>query len=598
MNLFFSLLPFVLYANAYPLLGSSFGVPLAATYDYVVIGGGTAGLTVAARLAENPALTIAVIEAGSFYEIDNGNLSQIPAYDFYSVGATYNPLIDWGYHTIPQAGVLNAVVHYPRGKTLGGSSGRNYMAYSRGSKKSYDMWADLVGDDSYKWTNFLPYFEKSMDFTPPDMSKRAANATPQYDLSVLGNGNGPLDVTFPNYGQPWSSWVQIALKGIGVNPIAGFLSGVLFGSSYTTNTIQPKTQTRESSQTGFLNPALVRGNVIVYQKTLAKKIVFDGNKVATGVLVDTGGAQYTLSAKREVILSSGAFGSPQLLMVSGIGPAATLQNLGIPVISNLAGVGQNMWDHLFFGPSYRVKVLTSSSYANPEFAANATFNYQNTQTGPLTNTGGDFFGWEKLPPSSRSTLSPTVQSSLTYFPDDWPELEFLSIPTYLGPTSPPDLAQYGSIAAGLVAPLSRGSVSINSSDTSDPPLINPNWLTHPTDIAVAIAGFKRARAAISSPGMSPVLVGDEAYPGAGVQSDSDILEVIQTSFQSLSHAAATCKMGKAGDGMAVVDSRGRVFGVGGLRVVDVSAFAILPPGNPQSTVYALAEKIADDIKKS
>ncbi|OCL10908.1 GMC oxidoreductase [Glonium stellatum] len=598
-----------LQAGAYPLLGSSFGVPLSASYDYVIVGGGTAGLTVAARLAEDPSLIIAVIEAGSFYEISNGNLSQIPAYDFYWTDkdpTDYNPLIDWGYHTVPQEGLFNASVHYPRGKCLGGSSARNYMAYTRGSKKSYDLWADTVDDNSYKWDAFLPFFQKSLTFTPPDNSRRAANVTPDYDLKAIGPGGGPLSVTFPNYGQPWSSWVQNALAEIGIKPIVGLVSGALFGSSYTLTTIDAKTQTRESSETGFLKPALKKGNIVVYQSTLAKRILFDGNKTATGVLVDTGGTQYTISARREVILSAGVFGSPQILMVSGIGPPASLQKHNISIISSLPGVGQNMWDHVIMGPTYKVDVITSSALANnPQYALQATLDYRNKLSGPLTNTGGDFFGWEKLPSSIRNKFPGSIITSLASFPADWPEIEYLAIPTYLGNNfnhfldDPHDAANYGSIAAGIVAPLSRGTVDIVSNDTKDAPLIDPQWLTHPADQALAIAAYKRTRELFATSVMKGVLLSQEIFPGLnGTQTDEEILSVVKNSFESLSHGAATCKMGKAGDPMAVVDSKARVFGVEGLRVVDISAFALLPPGNPVSTVYALAEKIADDIKNN
>ena len=217
------------------------------------------------------------------------------------------------------------------------------MAYQRGTKESYKLWADLVGDDSYGWESFLPYFKKSLDFSPPDASKRAANATAEYDQDSLGNANGPLSVTFSNYAQSIASWVQKGLDEIGIKPIRGFTSGELLGSSYVMQAIQAKTQTRESSETAFLQPALERGNLIVFQQSLAKKIVFDENNAATGVQVDTDGKKYTLSAKNEVILSAGAFRSPQLLMVSGVGPSETLEKYGIPVIANRAGVGQNMW---------------------------------------------------------------------------------------------------------------------------------------------------------------------------------------------------------------------------------------------------------------
>lgn len=240
-------------------------------------------------------------------------------------------------------GALNASIHYARGKCLGGSTARNYMAYQRGTTESYKKWADMVGDQSYKFESFLPYFEKSLDFQPPDPSKRATNATPEYDLASFGKGGGPLSVTFSNYAQAISSWVQKGLEEIGIPPIQGFTSGKLIGSSYVLETIQASNQVRESSETAFLQPALNRSNLIVYQSTLGKRVLFNQKKTATGVQVDSDGLGYTLSARKEVILSAGAFQSPQMLMVSGVGPAASLQKHNIPVVADRPGVGQNMW---------------------------------------------------------------------------------------------------------------------------------------------------------------------------------------------------------------------------------------------------------------
>jgi choline dehydrogenase len=219
------------------------------------------------------------------------------------------------------------------------------MAYQRGSKDSYNRWASLVGDTSYTWTSFLPYLQKSVHFTPPDARKRAKNATASYELDLLGpgRGTGPLSLTISNYAMAMSSWVQKGLAEIGVLPSSGFTSGTLAGSAYVLETIDAETQTRETSETAFLRPAMERGNVIVFPQALAKKVVFDGAKRATGVVVDTAGKKYTINARREVVLSAGAFQSPQLLMVSGVGPRATLERVGVPVVVELPGVGQNMW---------------------------------------------------------------------------------------------------------------------------------------------------------------------------------------------------------------------------------------------------------------
>lgn len=267
------------------------------------------------------------------------------------------------------------------------------MTYQRGSKGTYKMWADQVGDRSYEWDHFLPYFEKSLEFTPPDSSARPANATPQYDASNLGNGSGPVSITFARYAHAFSSWVQLALKQIGIHPINGLTSGYLLGSSYQLLTIDRARMDRESSETSFLRQdGLSRGNLIVYQSALAKKVLFDRNKRATGVQVDMGNQTFVLTARREVIVSAGAFQSPQLLMVSGVGPAATLQRHGISVVADRSGVGQNMWDHVLGGPSYRVNLITVSSLTIPEFAAAAAQQYNQSATGIFTDSGTDFLG--------------------------------------------------------------------------------------------------------------------------------------------------------------------------------------------------------------
>ena len=242
-------------------------------------------------------------------------------------------------------GANNQILHYARGKTLGGCTARNYMAYQRGTVEAYQRWADEVGEQSYTFDALLPYFEKSLNFTPPDNAKRGLNATPQYDAQNLGAGGQPLDITFPNYALSFSTWIQKGLNATGVHPIDGFTSGQLLGSSFNIATINQTTGLRESSETAFLQPALGRPNLVVYIHTLAKEVLLNGTR-ATGVSVVTGGQTSTLSADQEVLLSAGAFQSPQLLMVSGIGPKETLQEHNISVIVERPGVGQNMWVRL------------------------------------------------------------------------------------------------------------------------------------------------------------------------------------------------------------------------------------------------------------
>ena len=285
-------------------------------------------------------------------------------------------------------------------------------------------------------------------------------------------------------------------------------------------------------------------------------------------------------------------------MVSGIGPQRTLSKYGIPVVQDRPGVGQNFWDNPFFGPSYALNVVTTlANY--PQLMAEAIEEYNSNRTGYLTSNGADLLSFEKLSTVKSLNISAAARKQLAQFPSDWPEVEFSAFPGYygsaLGSTPPSSTQNYGGMAIGMIAPISRGYVTINSSDMVDPPIINPMWLTAPTDQEIAVAAFKRAREYFATPALKSITVGEEVYPGPKVTTDAEILEVIQKQFITFYHASATCKMGQQSDKMAVVDSQGRVFGAKNLRVVDVSAFPFLPPGQPQATVYMLAEKIADDV---
>ncbi|KAI1768918.1 GMC oxidoreductase [Hypoxylon sp. FL1150] len=589
------------------LLGSGFGIPgQNYEFDYVVVGGGQAGLTMAARLAEDSSLTVGVIEAGTFYELTNGNLSEIPSSANWFTGKdtdNWQPGIDWGFATEPQQALLDVRAHYPRGRTLGGCSSRNYMTYHLATRGSYDQMAKEIDSDAYSFDNFFPYFTKSQKFTPPEGGTydRFANSTPQYDPSRLGT-QGPLSVLYPKYAQSFGSWAAKGFQAIGLTEQAGFESGKLSGAyAYPLATIRNEENTRESSETAFLRPHLgvQDTNLITFVSTLAKRVLFDDQKRATGVLVDTQGLQYTIRARKEVIVSAGAFQSPQLLMVSGIGPKDTLQQHGIEVLQDSPGVGQNMKDHVLFGSSYRVNVVTGSAFGNPAQAAEFEKEYAEGQ-GPMTNPGIDILGWERLPRNNLTNA--TISALSSAFSSDWPEVEYLPNGGFFGNATnfqaiqPTDEYQYATVVAGLVATLSTGNVTIRSADMADAPVINPNWLSHPVDKEVAIAAFKRTRQVWEAPVVKPLLVGDEYFPGKNVTTDDQIWRHIQETFSTIFHAACTCKMGPASDKMAVLDANAKVRGVTGLRVVDASSLPILPPGHPMSTIYALAEKIADDIR--
>ncbi|KAH6662818.1 versicolorin B synthase [Halenospora varia] len=586
--------------KAQGLLGSHFGVPgIPASFDYVIIGGGTAGLTVARRLAANASITVAVIEAGDFYQFANGNLSEIPAYASSFTGnnpIAKNPYLDWYMYTEPQPQLGNQVFLYDSGKVIGGTSGRNFLWQIRGTVGTFDKWAAEVGDDSYKFNKILPYFQKSYKFHPADNSKRPQNASAKYNVSDWSSSGGPAHVGYSSWVNPISSWLNVGFKEMGIKELTSLLSGNLMGWAYIALELNPTTQTRSSSEE-FLSDALEKTtNLILYKNTLAKKITFK-NGVATGVVVESGGLSYNLTANKEVILSAGVLRSPQLLMVSGIGPKAAIKAQGIEVLADRPGVGQNMYDNVLVGPTYEVDVVTHNSLANPNYTAQAVAQYQKDRTGILTNVGGDIAGFERLSPPDISNA--TYQALTSTYPSDWPHIEYLILDAYFGAGTDSTVGlgngkQYVAASVGIVSTFSRGNITISSPDTAKNPVISPNWLLDPRDQDIAIAAFKRGRKLFSTTAMKPIVV-QEAFPGANITSDAQILEVVKATANSVYNGAGTNKMGKVDDPLAVVDSTFKVIGVKGLRVVDASVFPFLPPGQPSATVYALAEKIADCI---
>ena len=283
-----------------------------------------------------------------------------------------------------------------------------------------------------------------------------------------------------------------------------------------------------------------------------------------------------------------------MLIWQGVGPARTLSSQGIKLISNLSGVGQNLWDQIFFSVLRGLSSPTTAAYiATPAQQAMAMQEYLSNASGPYSSAGG-YLSFEKLPAHSRTSFSARTTDLLARFPSDWPEIEYIA-PGFPGGSA--NLTTIGAISAILLAPTSRGSVTIKSASISDPPVIDLGWLVDPADGEILVAAFKRAREAWNSSAIADFVVGPEIAPGNTVISDAQILDYIRQSAQTIWHASSTCAMGKAGSAGAVVDSKARVFGVKGLRIVDNSVIPFSLPGHPQSSMYMLAEKIADDIAR-
>lgn len=395
------------------------------------------------RLAENGTNSVAVIEAGGYYEQDNGNTSVVPAYcpqygAFNPESANQFPLVDWAFITQPEEGLGGRRLHYGRGKTLGGSSAQNAMIYNRGTYGSFQVWADLVGDDAWLFENVLPYYAKGITYSPANATLRAANASVPLPANPLAfNDTGPLHVSSPNFAQIFASYVDGAFAESGISSQQDFASGSLLGRQYAPLTISYPEEERSSSESSYLQAALRSGrtNLKVYPNMLAKRIIFNGTMTAMGVEVEAasyGNSQtFHLNATKEVILSAGAFQSPQLLMVSGIGPREQLEAHNITVLADRPGVGANMEDHLDFAPIWEINIENGvGAIADPAVNGPLIEEYRVNRTGPLTNAGVDYIGWEKLPEPYRSGLSAQAQADFAKFPADWPEVS--CIPDHSG----------------------------------------------------------------------------------------------------------------------------------------------------------------------
>nr|ADN06239.1 versicolorin B synthase [Passalora arachidicola] len=583
------------------LLSSHFG-PIGwphQSFDYVIVGGGTAGLAMAKRLSEGEGNSVALIEAGGFYEVDAGNATEVPMYlfnYFFDNGYMKNPLFDWYQYTEPQEGLHNREMFYMQGKTLGGSTARGAMLYHRGSKGAYQKWADQVGDDSYTWEKWLPHFQRGIKFSGPNTNPRPANATAVNDDTAWSATGGPVHVAYPYLTNAISSWVDKALDAFGFTNVEGFSNGVLLGKSYITHTINPFTRRRETASSSYLREALVESNNLnIYIRTLAKKVLFDENKKANAVEVQTDGFKWKIEAKKEVILSAGFMRSPQLLMVSGIGPKETLEKLEIPVLSDRPGVGQNLQDTIILGPTNPIRVESHSQLlGGKDTLPRSIDDYNNHRAGLLTNPGQDFFAFEKHAKEGPGSLSQKTAADIdANFPADWPTYSFIALDDTFVPQF--NGKNYFSMSAALMTTFSRGYVSINSTDTLDNPIVDPKWLSDPRDRELAVAAFRRCRQFTQHEVLQDVIDGEELLPGKKYQTDEEVLGYIAETSDAYYAGVGTAAMGKKDDPQAVLDSKARVLGVEGLRVVDASSFPFAIDGQPMGTVYALAEKIAADI---
>ncbi|MBW0496983.1 hypothetical protein O181_036698 [Austropuccinia psidii MF-1] len=599
-----------------PILGSVFENKI---YDYIIIGAGTAGMALGARLSEDPNIRVAVLESGVDFDLLplNKVFVNTPGADVLGCGSKkddyFQDLVDWGFMTEPQTGANNRSIRYARGKTIGGTSTRNFMIYQRASKGAIDSWADLTGDPSWNFDDRWSDYQKSVSFTPPKHELRQEYPQAQYNPLGYTQSKGPIQVSYPNTPQDFSKYMQLSLNEKGVPTTQDFNLGNLMGVQYASTTINPRNGHRSSSR-DFFEAARSRPNLVVYTGTTAKRILFDNAlKIPRAVGVNFHYHLFNLNvtvelrATQEVIVSAGVFQSPQLLMVSGIGPRDQLVANNIPVLVENPNVGQGMEDHIFFGPTYPVhSIFTFTDLAaDPLLITAQELNFTFRQLGPLTNNVADMIAFERIDDDRLNQLNADVLSS---YPTDWPHIEYLSSAGVTGNFSgliaqnsfaslTEGRNKFATILGALVAPRSRGTVKIISNDASVLPIIDPAWLTDPVDQRVAVEVFKRIREFFASESMQLILDGEEYLPGTSVQSDDAILDWIRDNLMTVWHAACTCSM-RTKDKGGVIDSEFRVYGTQNLRVVDASSFPSLPPGHPQATIYMMAERATDLIKKA
>lgn len=433
-----------------------------------------------------------------------------------------------------------------------------------------------------------PFFKKSANFTPPDYSKIDPALNISYDPTAYIETGGPLHVSYGGFQGPYGPFLEAALAKMGFKAIPGLNSGELIGYGTATAGIDPKTMTRDSSETSFLQAGIrASPRLMVYPDTLGTHVLFDENKKARGVALEANirnnPVSYHLNATKEVIVSGGVWFSPHLLMHSGIGPRETLEKYNIPVVVDNPAVGQNEWDSPYLTTVYKVNVTTQTQFinGNPEAVQQEYDDWTYRQAGRLSCIGtGQALSFEKYPPHLRAAFSNETLEWLATFPEDFPEVEYLPLEESDFPANISTTDNYMSMGSPLLAAKSIGNMTISSNNPFDLPVINPNWLLDVADHEMAVASVKRIR---EIAGNSSMFL-EEYSPGPSVSTDAEILAWIRENMNLIYHGSATCRMGSANDTNSVTDSRARVKGVTGLRVVDASAYPVLPPGHTMGSV--------------
>ena len=524
-------------------------------FDYVIVGAGTAGCVLASRLTEDGKTTVLLLEAGGS---DLSIWIQMPI----GYGRTFfDKRINWMYDTAPVPGLGGRTSYWPRGKVVGGSGSINAMVYVRGQPHDFDGW-QAQGNPGWGWDDVLPYFKKSEDF--------------DWASAYHGTG-GPQHVTdiSPHVHPICHSFIETA-EGLGFPPTSDFNGTSAEGVGiYQINT---RGGWRASTANAFLHPALKRKTLKLRTKALATRIVFEGTR-AVGVEYTRRGKTHQVRARREVILSGGAINSPQLLMLSGIGDPAQLQNAGITPLVAAPAVGRNLQDHLAVSYFYKTRTATLNDVLHPAIGkALAGLRYMFDRAGPLSLSVNQSGGFVRSDPAQ-----PRVNLQLYFSP-----VSYTQTPLAARKLLNPDPFSAFLLSHNPCRPSSRGQLTLASADPTVHPLIQPNYLSTQQDIDDVLAGNRLLRQIAKTRPLADIIT-EEIIPGPGIDGDEALLEDFRRRADTVYHPTSTCMMG-SDPASAVVDARLRVHGVQGLRVVDASIFPTITSGNTNAPTVMVAEK--------
>ena len=523
--------------------------------DFVVVGAGSAGCAVAARLSEDPTTKVVLLEAG---DADTNRWIHIPL----GFGKTFaDPSVNWCYETEPDPGAADRRVFWPRGKVLGGSSSINGMVYIRGQAEDFDHWRQL-GNTGWSFEDVLPYFKRS------EHQVRGADG-------FHGTG-GPLSVSDVARHPICEAFIA-ATSELGFPHNDDFNGATQDGAGYHQTTT--RNGKRCSTAVGYLRPAMHRPNLRVVTGAMTERITFDGRR-ATGAAFRRDGRLRTAFAASEVILCSGAVNSPQLLMLSGIGPQRHLAEFGVAVVQHLPGVGQSLQDH-YSAPvklKSRLPVTVNDVMLSNARKLKAGLEYYMFHRGPLAMISSPAALFARTRPE---LASPDIKISTSPFSAERPQD---GLHRFSGFTS----------IAYQLRPESRGEIKLKSPDPFDAPAVHPNYLATETDKRTIVAGLKLVRRILANPHLQH-FIASEFQPGPEIESDEQLLDYARRRGGTVYHPTSTCKMGS--DPLAVVDAELKVHGIGGLRVADASIMPTVVSGNTNAATIMIGEKLADMVRQ-